>query len=343
MRLKPEQLQAHLRKPDLLPIYYLSGDEPLQLLEAADQIRSRARALGYEERVVLDSATGLDWDQLHEAGANLSLFSSKRIIELRLGGNKPGREGGAALAEYAAGCSPDNLLLLTSERIDRKAQQTKWFKALEQRGCCLQVWPVDAAGLPGWIAARCRARGKRISRTAAQLVAQRVEGNLLAAQQEIDKLVLLVEQEDIDSDAVLNMVVDSARYEVFDLIENVFLGQPERVARMLRGLKNEGVEPLNVYGALMWGFRRAGAICHELARGAPQQQVFSAHRVMERDRKGLNKLLQRLSPARLSALLADAMEVDKALKGAQHADGWQLLERFMLTLAGYQLEQASRP
>ena len=338
MRLKPEQLPAHLRKPDLLPIYYLSGDEPLQLLEAADQLRARARALDYEERIVLDAAVGFDWNELHEAAANLSLFSSKRIIELRLGESKPGREGGAALADYAAGCSADNLLLLTSGRIDRKTQQSKWFKALEQRGCCMQVWPVEAAALPGWIMARCRRQGKEISRDAAALVAQRVEGNLLAAQQEIDKLVLLAEQTDIDSDAALNMVMDSARYEVFDLIENVFLGRPERVARMLRGLKHEGVEPLNVYGALMWGCRRADAVSHDIARGNPKAHAFSAHRVMQRDQRGLGRLLDRFSPARLSGLLIEALEVDKALKGAQHADGWELLERFMLALAGYRLE-----
>ena len=341
MQLKPEQLRTHLGKPGLLPIYYLSGDEPLQLLEAGDRIRARARALGYEERVVLDAAAGFDWNQLHHASANLSLFSSKRIIELRLGAGKPGREGGAALADYAAGCSPDNLLLLTSDRVDRKTRQAKWFKALEQRGCCIQVWPIIGAGLPGWIMDRCRDRGKRISREAAQLLAQRVEGNLLAAQQEIDKLALLVEQADIDRETALNVVVDSARYEVFDLIENVFLGRPERVVRMLRGLKNEGVEPLSVYGALMWGFRRAGAISHKLARGSPSQQVFNAHRVMERDRAGLNRLLARLGPARLSALLVQALEVDKALKGALQADGWQWLERFMLAVAGHSLEKAS--
>ena len=339
MRLKPEQLPAHLRKPDLLPIYYLSGDEPLQMLEASDRIRARARALGYEERVVLDSATGFDWRELHEAGANLSLFSSRRIIELRLGSSKPGREGGAALADYAAGCAADNLLLLTSARIDRKTQQTKWFKALEQQGCCIHIWPVEGARLPSWIMDRCRAQGKQMTREAAQLVAQRVEGNLLAAQQEIDKLALLVEQTDIDRDAVLNMVVDSARYQVFDLIENVFLGRSERVVRMLRGLKHEGAEPLSVYGALMWGFRRAGAIAHEVARGKPQEQAYQAQRVPERDRKGLKMLLARLSPAHISALLVDALEVDKALKGALPADGWQLLERFLLSLTGPRLDR----
>ena len=339
MRLKPEQLAAHLDRPGLLPIYYVSGDEPLQLQEVGDTIRARARALGYEERIVLELETGFDWGQVQEAGANLSLFSSRRIIELRLGGHKPGREGGAALADYAANCSPDNLLLITSDRIDRRVQQAKWFKALDQHGCCIQVWPVESAALPGWIMARCRRHGKRMARPTAALIAQRVEGNLLAAQQEIDKLALLVEQEDIDDAAVLNMVVDSARYDVFDLIENAFLGRPERVARMLRGLRREGIEPLNVFGALMWGFRRAGSMSHEIALGTPREQVFSVHRVLERQKKGLTMLLRRFSAERLSALLVEALEVDKALKGVVDADSWRVLEAFMLALAGYRLEQ----
>ena len=339
MRLKAEQLPPHLNRPDLLPVYYVSGDEPLQLHEAGDLIRDRARALGYDERTVLECDAGFDWGQLREAGANLSLFSSKRIIELRMGGYKPGREGGAALADYAADCSPDNLLLLTSERIDRKAQQAKWHKALEVRGCCIQVWPVGPAELPGWIVARCRRHGKRITRETAALIAQRVEGNLLAAQQEIDKLALLVDQADIDGEAALNMVVDSARYDVFDLIENVFLGRPERISRMLRGLRNEGIEPLNVYGALMWGFRRACSVSHEIAQGKPGEQVFGAYRILERHRKGLNALFRRFNAGRLSALLAESLEVDKALKGVVEADGWRLLETFMFTLAGHRLDE----
>ncbi len=339
MRLKAEQLAAHLDQPELKPVYYVSGDEPLQLQEASDQIRARARALGYEERIVLDVDAGFDWGRLHEAGANLSLFSSKRIIELRLGSQKPGREGATALTDYTDECSSDNLLLLTSDRIDRKTQQAKWFKALDRCGCWLQVWPVEPAGLPAWIMARCRRQDKRITREGAALIAQRVEGNLLAARQEIDKLTLLVERPDIGSDDVLGMVVDSARYDVFDLIENVFLGNPERVSRMLRGLMNEGVEPLNVYGALMWGVRRAGAIAHEIARGKPREQVLDAYRITGRNRKSLNMLLKRFSPGRLSALLVEALEIDKALKGAETNDGWQLLERFMFALAGHRLEK----
>ena len=334
MRLKPEQLPAHLDRCELLPVYYLSGDEPLQLQEAGDLVRARARVLGYEERIVLDVEAGFDWERLQQAGANLSLFSSKRIIELRLGGNRPGREGGAALAGYAATCSPDNLLLFTSERIDRKTQQAKWFKALEQCGCCIQVWPVGASELPGWLRARCRRQGKRITREAAALIAQRVEGNLLAAQQEIDKLALLVDETEIDDEAVLKMVVDSARYDVFDLIENVFLGNPERISRMLRGLRNEGIEPLSVYGALMWRFRRAGTLAHDIAQGKPRDQVFSSYRVLAQHRKGINRLLKRLSADRLSALLVQALEVDKALKGVVEADSWRLLETFMFNLAG---------
>ncbi len=338
MRVKAEQLQAHLGKSGLLPIYYVSGDEPLQLLEASDLIRARARAQGYEERTVLDAETGFDWDRLHGAGANLSLFSSKRLIEVRLGGQKPGRDGGAALAEYAAGHSPDDLLLMTSARIDKKTQQTKWFKTLDKCGGWIQVWPVEHAQLPGWIAARCQRQHKRIDKEAAGLIAERVEGNLLAAKQEIDKLMITVDKTDINSGDVLNMVVDSARFDVFDLIENVFLGNPERIARMLRGLKKEGVEPLGIYGAMMWAFRRANSVSHEISRGKSREEVFQAYRLWNQHRTGINALINRFSSRRLAALLSETVIIDKALKGALATDSWQLLERFMFTLAGHKLE-----
>ena len=343
MRVKTEQLSSHLNKFGLLPIYYVSGDEPLQLIEATDLIRAQARANGYEERTVLDVETGFDWSRLHEAGANLSLFSTKRIIELKLGGQKPGREGGAALTEYAANHSPDNVLLMTSDKTDKKTQQTKWFKALDKCGCSIQVWPVGPAQLPGWIMARCQRQNKRIDKDAATLIAQRVEGNLLAAKQEIDKLALIVEKADINSGDVLNMVVDSARFDVFDLIESVFLGKPERIAKMLRGLKKEGVEPLGIYGALMWAFRRANSIAYEISRGKPKEQVFNAHQVWNQRRTATDTLINRFSPDRLAALLSESIIIDKALKGALRADSWQLLESFMFAIAGVRLESGPLP
>lgn len=338
MRIAPEQLSAHLGKSELLPVYYLSGDEPLQMTEAVDAIRAQARAAGHDERVALDVEAGFKWERLREASANLSLFSSKRIIELKMGDCKPGREGGAALLDYAAKPPPDNLLLMTSERIDRKTQQTKWFKALEARGAAVQIWPVGAARLPGWIAARCRQQNKRIDSDAAALIAQRVEGNLLAAKQEIDKLALVVEKDNIASGDVLNMVVDSARFDVFDLIDSVFLGKLERIATMLRGLKKEGVEPISVYGALLWAFRRANAIASEVARGKPEEQALNAHQVWNQGRGAVSALLRRFSPEALGMLLSEAAIIDQALKGALKMDSWQLLENFMFAIAGARLQ-----
>ena len=334
MQIRLAQLSATLEKTGLLPVYYVSGDETLQLLESVDLLRETARAQGYEERVVLDVDNGFDWERLQQTGANLSLFSSKRIIELRLGEQKPGRAGNAALADYLATASPDNLLLLTSARMDRNVMQTKWFKALDRCGAWIRVWPVESTRLPGWIAARCRARNKQISGEAAQLIAQRVEGNLLAAKQEIDKLAVSVEKSDIDSSDVLNIVVDSARFDIFELIDDVFLGKPARVVRILRGLQKEGIEPLNVYGALMWAFRRANSIAVEIARGKAGEQVFNAYRLRDQTRSGVSALLGRYRPEQLAGLLAEAVTIDKALKGALTADGWQMLERFMLQLAG---------
>ncbi len=334
MRIPAEQLPKHLQRPELLPVYYVSGNEPLQLLEAIDQLRRRARELGYDERAVLDMENGDDWSRLPEMGANLSLFSEKRIIEVRLGGKKPGKEGSAALGDYLDGELAGNLLLLSSEQIDKQAQQTKWFKALDKHGGWTQVWPLRPAQLPGWIADRCRRQRKRIDPEAAALIAQRVEGNLPAAQQEIDKLALLVEAEEINSNDVLGMVVDNARFDVFEMVDNAFLGKPGQTARMLRGLKREGVEALAVQGALMWSLRRAIAIACEVARGRAREQAFRDYRIRPQNQAGLNALLRRFEPRRLGALLPAALAVDKALKGGGVMDGWQALEKFMLAVAG---------
>ncbi len=308
------------------------------MVEAADLIRSSARDGGYEERTVLNVEKGFDWGQLREAGANLSLFSSKRLIELRLNTQKPGREGGAALTDYADNPPTDNVLLITSNKIDKKTRQSKWFKALDKKAGVIQIWPVGPAQLPGWVRQRCKQHNKAIHHDAAAFIAQRVEGNLLAAKQEIDKLVLLVDKPEIDSNDVLSAVIDSARFDVFALNESVFLGQVERVARMLRGLKNEAVEPVNIYAALIWEFRRVNAMAHEIAKGKAKEQVFAAYRIWQQKKPAMTAVINRFNARQLAALLTESITVDKAIKGVIKADSWLLLERFMFAIAGQRLK-----
>jgi DNA polymerase-3 subunit delta len=338
MRLRADQLTDSIARKGLSSVYYISGDEPLQMLEAADLIRRLARQQGCEERSVLEVIKGFDWNQLGQTSANLSLFASRRLIELRLGSQKPGKEGASALVDYVSQTESEDVLLVTSDKIDKRTQQGRWFKALDSAGVTVQIWPVETARLPDWIGQRMQSYGKHMDRDAASLIAERVEGNLLAARQEIDKLALLVDKDTVDLKDVMEAVSDSSRFEVFDLVESCLGGNTERAARMLRGLKSEGAEPMSIFGALMWEIRRVCSMSHEIAAGASRDSVFATYRVWQQRKFATNSILQRYSDKQLQMLLHRATIVDKALKGAIRANGWDLLENFLFRIAGVRLQ-----
>ena len=341
MRIKSEQLPATLEKRGLAPIYCISGDEPLQLLESVDTIRLYAKDHGVEERIVLNVDKEFDWHSLFAAGANLSLFASRRLIELRMDAHKPGREGGAALAEYAAAPPPDNILLLTTAKLDKQTQNSKWYKSLESSGIVMQIWPVEPAQLPAWIMQRIRPFGKTMQLEAATLIAQKVEGNLLAARQELEKLCLLVNEPEITLEHVMSAVNDSTRYNVFALIETACLGNSEHTARMLRGLQSEGVEPISIFGALLWELRRMCSMACALESGVAREQIFIEHHVWQQRQTALSKLLQRLPVRRLIPLLGTAYQLDQRLKGAVRGNPWELLENLLFQLAGVRLQSSA--
>lgn len=341
MQLKAEQLPTRLKQHGLARVFCISGDEPLQLLECADQIRASARNNGCEERVVLDVDRGFDWNQLRDAGASMSLFSSNRLIELRLGEQKPGREGGAALIDYVDTPGTEDVLLITMARIDKKGQQTKWYRTLDKAGITIQIWPIEAARLPAWISNRARQLGKGIDKEAAELIADRMEGNLLAAKQELEKLCLLVETPGIGVQDVMDAVTDSTRFDVFSMIEFALAGKPDRILRMMRGLRNEGVEPMGIFGALMWEFRRLCSMAHEINAGASRERVFAQYRVRPQRKPAINALLKRMDGPALNILLRQATLVDRALKGAYRADPWDLMENFLFRIAGVRLQSFS--
>lgn len=334
MRLRPEQLEMHLQRSGLAPIYFVSGDEPLQKLECIDQIRASARAQAYDERIVFNADKGFDWSSINQATGNLSLFASRRIIELRMAAPKPGKEGGKVLFEYTEEASEDNLLIISSDKMDKATQNNKWIKAVEKVGVLIQVWPINAAQLPGWIQTRLQAKQKRISLDAARLIAQRVEGNLLAARQEIDKLALLIDKEDIDVDDVIAAVADSSRYDVFDMIESAFLGNPDRTLQMLNGLQNEGTEPLALFGALMWEFRRTCSIAAQIESGSNQESVFKSYRIWDQKKRSLNAILKRHPLKMLQQLLNYCAVIDKTLKSSRREQAWDQLSILLLAIAG---------
>ena len=341
MRLRADQLQAHLSRNGLATLYLISGDEPLQITECIDQLRSTARDSGYEERVVLEVDRHFDWNRLSQEVNNLSLFSSRKIIELRLGGSKPGREGGAALIDYAEHASSDNLLIISSEKLDKKTQQTRWYKALDKAGVSLQVWPVEAGELPAWIQQRFRGLGKKIDRDGAEMIAQRVEGNLMAASQEVSKLSLLVKGDTITLEDVAAAVVDSTRYDVFAMMDAACQGDLARTSRMLYGFRNEGVEPMAIYGAIMWSLRQLATISQRVDAGEAVEQALASQWGLSPKRKAsIKKILNRQSAESILETLVNAGRIDRIIKGEHRPLTWSCFQELMASLAGSRKSQA---
>lgn len=336
MKLRFEQLQGHLQQ-GLRPIYLLSGDEPLQLGEAADAIRAAARQQGFSEREVMHVEAGFDWSNLAAASNTLSLFAEQRLIDLRLPSGKPGREGGAALSDYAANPAPDTVLLITCGKLDKNAAKAKWYKSLDSAGVTLQVWPVEADALPRWVAQRMRSRGLNASPEAAQLLAERVEGNMLAASQEIDKLLLLYGETTIDAEMVEQGVADSARYDIFELVDTALLGNAERVARVMEGLRGEGVEPILILWALVREIRAMEAMAYEVEQGAAVESVMKSRWVWQKRQPAVRAGLKRHNQRRWSQLLRRAVRIDRMVKGAEQGNPRDELVQLALLMAGVRL------
>ncbi|WP_425913370.1 DNA polymerase III subunit delta [Pseudomonas sp. GWSMS-1] len=339
MKLNPAQLGKHLQGT-LSPVYVISGDEPLLCQEAADAIRAATRQQGFSERQVFNADNNFDWGNLLQAGASLSLFAEKRLLELRIATGKPSDKG-AALLEYLARPAEDTVLLISLPKLDGNAQKSKWGKALIDgtQVQFVQIWPVDAHQLPQWIRQRLAQAGLSASAEAVDMIAIRVEGNLLAAAQEIEKLKLLAKGTQIDVDTVQASVADSARFDVFGLIDAALNGEAAHALRMLEGLRGEGVEPPVILWALAREIRLLATLAQQHAQGMPLDKAFSSARppVWDKRRPLVSKALQRLSASRWAALLEDAQHIDAQIKGQAMGDPWSGLSLLTLSLCGQRL------
>lgn len=340
MRIPLSKLQQQLGG-EPAPVYLLSGDEPLQLGEAADAVRAAARAAGYTNREVIEAASNFDWSLLGAEASSLSLFAEKKIIDLRLPSGKPGREGGAALAAYCADPPPDTLLLLTLPKLDKSQQNSKWFKAIDQLGVVVQIWPIEAAQLPRWIEQRMHAAGLQPGKGVAGMLAERIEGNLLAARQEIEKLLLLHGPGSIDADSLDQAVSDNARFDVFILVDSALQGDAVRSLRILGGLRDEGLAAPVVLWALSREIRALAGMARQMAGGASADQAMRGARVWDKRKPLVGQGLQRLPPAAWASLLRLCQRTDAAIKGAGEDDPWRLLERITLGIAGVRLVTAA--
>lgn len=337
MKLSPAQLGKHLQGP-LASIYLVSGDEPLLCQEATDAIRAAARKQGFDERQVFNADASFDWGSLLQAGASLSLFAEKRLLELRLPGGKPGDKGAAALLEYSARPAEDTLLLISLPKLDGSTQKSKWASALINAAHAqfIQVWPVDANQLPQWISQRLAQAGLSAHPDAVELIAARVEGNLLAAAQEVEKLKLLAEGNQITLETVQAAVADSARFDVFGLVDAILAGDATHALRILEGLRGEGVEAPVILWALARELRTLGGVAQLSGQGVPLDKAFSQMKppVWDKRRALVGKAMQRYPAARWNLLLQDAQGLDAQIKGQAPGSVWTGLSRLVLLMAG---------
>jgi len=333
MQLRAEELERHLSR-SLAALYVIHGDEPLQSLEAADTIRAAARAQGYAEREVLSVERGFDWNQLAVSGASLSLFSSKKLIELRIPGGKPGTEGAAAIVQHCSALAPDLLTIVTLPKLDRRAQEAAWFKALTREGVLINTFQVERAQLPQWIAGRLARQKQKADRETLQFLADSVEGNLLAAHQEIQKLGLLFPPGDLAFEPVCGAVLNVARYDAFKLNEAMLAGDKARLARMLDGLKGEGEAAPKILWVLAEEIRAVAKVQAGMALGEDLQQLFRNHRVWGGLRQQLvTEAARRLKSAALARALRHAARIDRTVKGLARGDVWDELLQLCLRFA----------
>lgn len=331
MQARLDNLPQLLQK-NLAALYVVHGDEMLLALEAADSIRHAARKAGFSEREVLTVEPGFSWSQLNMAGASLSLFAEKKLLELRIPSGKPGVEGAQALQAYCANLSPDTLTLITLPKLDKTAQNAKWFQALENAGVTLAAYPVERQQLPQWISGRLAQQGQQADRETLQFLTDKVEGNLLAAHQEIQKLGLLFPQGTLCFDDVQQAVLDVSRYDVFKLGNAVLSGDPVRVARVMDGLKAEGEAAVLVLWALAEEIRYLLKMAEGLQRNVPGAQLIRDLRIWGDRQKLLEPAARRQSVPRLRAALQECARLDRMSKGLEPGDVFEDLLKLALSL-----------
>lgn len=330
--IRADQLGQHLGR-GLDALYVITGDEPLLVAEAEQAIRTAARAQGYGERQVFTVEAGFDWSQLMADAASLSLFAQRRIVEVRLPGGKPGTQGAQALEAYAARLPAGILTLLTLPRLDKRAAQAPWFVALSRAGTVVDVPPVEREALPRWLAGRLARQGQSADEDTLRFLAEQVEGNLLAAHQEIQKLGLLYPPRHLGFDEVSEAVLDVARFDVFHLVDAMLAQDVARVARILDALAAAGEKPVPVLGVLVWAIRGLTRARHALDQGMePNAALREAGFWGERQAR-VRRLLPKLSAAQLAATLGEAADVDRMSKGLMPGDVWDALLKLCLRIA----------
>ena len=333
MKISPEALSGQLQS-GLKPIYIVSGDEHLLVQEACSLIRESATTAGHSERLIFNIDGDAKWLEFNDAASALSLFASQRILEVRIGSAKPSEAGKKALVQYAQNPAPSDVLLVVTAKLEKRVLSSAWFKALDEVGSHVPIWPIPRPQFPRWIEQRLKNAGMRAEREAVILLADLVDGNLLAAAQEIEKLKLTLSEKNLTADDVRASVADSSRYNLFALIDTALSGDARTACKMLQGLRAEGSEPLSI----LWGITREIRLLAQLSaaieQGHPPGKAMQNAYVWQSRQKLVGGALERLGQKPLERLLVELARTDRILKGAARGNGWDQMERIILRLAG---------
>ncbi len=332
MRLESHQLKQHLQK-SLSSLYVLVGDEPLAQSECLDAIRQVARLAGADERSSFIVERNFNWQQINQFAQSLSLFSSLRILEVYIPSGKPGVDGGKALTELAANAIPDTTTIIVLPSLEREAKNSAWFNALQSASTLIELKEIASNQLPQWLSARLAAQNQTTDAASLAFIAHQVEGNLLAAHQEIQKLALLYPAGEISADAVREAVLNVSRYDAFQLGEAVLAGDTERTSRILQGLQDEGENAVAVMNPLMWVLRPLVRIKQAEARGENVMNAMTNARIYGDRQSLVKRALARLSLRQLEAALQKLCDIDKTAKGVMQGDAWLELSRLCFGLA----------
>ena len=331
MQINADQLARQLER-GLAPLYLVSGDEPLQVEECGRAIRRHAEAGGCGERSLFSVESGFDWNGLRTATQSLSLFAERRLIELRMPTGRPGEEGAALLGELAGNASPDIVLLVITGKLDKPQRESGWVKAIEAAGTHVVVWPLDAQKLPAWLTQRFAARNLKPEDGVVELLAWHLEGNMLAAAQEVDKLAMLCSDQRVRRSDAEESLTDSARFSVYQLVDAALAGEIATARRILASLRAEGTGPILMLWALARELRSLTQMAQELARGKPETAVLA--RAWAQRRTLVGKALRRHPATVWLSFVQRCAQLDRILKGREAGDLWLELERLLLAVAG---------
>lgn len=330
MQVRPDQLPSVLKKK-IDAVYFISGDEPLQKMEAADLVRDVCKQQDYLDREIIDVDANFDWQVLRDEASNMSLFSSRRILDLRLPSAKPGKEGGKALKEFAENPPDDTVLLITAGKLDKSAKNTAWYKSLDAAGVVVQCWPVSPENLFSWVKNRFHLKGLQPDKQAVDFVCQHVEGNLLAADQEIDKLLLILGPGAVSYEAIKESITQNSRFNVFELVDCALKGDKNRVARIINGLKAEGIEPIIVTWALT---KEVRLMCHAVNDRSNAEYMLRRSGVWQNRIVLFKSCMSRHTKQSLYKILQSCESIDRITKGVKKGNVWDALLISCCQLAG---------